>query len=141
MQNMRMRSNIFTQQKNRRYSNLFITHSYFADIIDTASSGGISSKIKFIDGGDEFHRNFLARGYKKRREGKMRLRIKIRKKRDKKRKEWKSEKEIGYERKERIKEEENERVTVIFTELLRSTTSSFSFHYNVSTFVKGKKRK
>lgn len=71
----------------------------------------------------------------------MRLRIKIRKKRDKKRKEWKSEKEIGYERKERIKEEENERVTVIFTELLRSTISSFSFHYNVSTFVKGKKRK
>lgn len=40
-----MRSNIFTQQKNRRYSNLFITHFYFADIIDTASSAG-ESRLK-----------------------------------------------------------------------------------------------
>lgn len=57
----------------------------------------------------------------------MRLRIKIRNKRDKKRKE--REREIGYERKERIKEEENERVTVIFTELLHETRPPRPFRF------------
>lgn len=63
----------------------------------------------------------------------MRLRIKIRNKCDKKRKETKRqrerEREIGYERNERIKEEENERVAVIFTELLHETRPPRPFRF------------
>ena len=48
---------------------------------------------------------------------------------EKRDKEREREREIGYERNERIKEEENERVAVIFTELLHETRPPRPFRF------------
>lgn len=49
--------------------------------------------------------------------------------RQKEKRDKEKEREIGYERNERIKEEENERVAVIFTELLHETRPPRPFRF------------